>query len=55
MLRRMGMMIAVRPEKITEYRCLHAEPWPEMDQALNDASIHNYSIYLREPENFLFG
>ena len=55
MLRRMGMIIAVGPEKIVEYQRLHAEPWPEMDQALNDANIHNYSIYLREPENLLFG
>ena len=55
MLRRMGMMIAARPEKIAEYRRLHAEPWPELNQALKDANIHNYSIYLREPENILFG
>ncbi|MEO9167884.1 MAG: L-rhamnose mutarotase, partial [Aestuariivirga sp.] len=55
MLRRMGMVVAVRPEKIAEYRRLHAEPWPEMNQALNAAHIHNYSIYLREPENLLFG
>ena len=55
MLRRMGMMIAMRPEKIAEYRRLHAEPWPELSQALKDANIHNYSIYLREPENLLFG
>lgn len=52
---RMGMVISVRPEKLDEYRRLHAEPWPEMDAALSAANISNYSIYLREPENLLFG
>jgi len=53
--RRMGMVIAVRPEKLDEYKRLHAEPWPEMNAALAAANIRNYSIYLREPENLLFG
>lgn len=52
---RMGMVIGVRPEKLAVYRELHAHPWPEMDAALSAANITNYSIYLREPENLLFG
>ena len=55
MVQRMGMVIAVRPEKLDEYRRLHAEPWPDMNAALSAANIRNYSIYLREPENLLFG
>ena len=55
MVQRMGMVIGVRPEKLDEYKRLHAEPWPEMDAALSTANIRNYSIYLREPENLLFG
>jgi L-rhamnose mutarotase len=51
----MGMVIAVKPDKLAEYKRLHAEPWPEMDAALTAANIRNYSIYLREPENLLFG
>ena len=50
----MAMVIGVRPEKLALYRDLHAQPWPEMNAALNTANIHNYSIYLREPENLLF-
>ncbi len=49
------MVIGVRPEKVAEYKRLHAQPWPEMDRALTAAHIRNYSIYLREPENLLFG
>ena len=52
---RMGMVIGVRPEKLAEYKALHAQPWPEMNAALSQANITNYSIYLREPENLLFG
>ena len=55
MVQRMGMVIGVRPAKLAEYKRLHAEPWPEMDAALSAANIRNYSIYLREPENLLFG
>jgi L-rhamnose mutarotase len=52
---RMGMVISIKPERLAEYKRLHAAPWPEMDAALSAAHIRNYSIYLREPENLLFG
>ena len=55
MVQRMGMVIGVKPEKLAEYKRLHAEPWPDMNAALSAANIRNYSIYLREPENLLFG
>ncbi|MEQ1770698.1 MAG: L-rhamnose mutarotase [Devosia sp.] len=55
MTERMGMVIGVKPKKLPEYKRLHAEPWPEMNAALSAANIQNYSIYLREPENLLFG
>jgi L-rhamnose mutarotase len=55
MVRRMGMVIGVKPDKLAESKRLHAEPWPDMNAALSAANIRNYSIYLREPENLLFG
>ena len=55
MVQRMGMVIGVKPDKLDEYKRLHATPWPEMDAALKAANIANYSIYLREPELLLFG
>jgi L-rhamnose mutarotase len=54
-IQRMGMVVGVRPEKVELYKDLHASPWPEMNAALSAANIHNYSIYLREPQNLLFG
>jgi hypothetical protein len=51
----MGMEIGVRPERVAEYRPLHADPWPEIDAALKEANMHDYSIFLNVPENLLFG
>jgi L-rhamnose mutarotase len=55
MVQRMGMVIGIKPEKLEEYKQLHANPWPEMSAALTEANIRNYSIFLKEPENLLFG
>lgn len=55
MVKRMGMVISIKPERIAEYKALHASPWPEMNAALLEANIVNYSIFFREPENLLFG
>jgi L-rhamnose mutarotase len=52
---KMGMVIGLKPERVAEYKALHAAPWPEMDAALKAAHIHDYSIFLKEPENLLFG
>jgi len=55
MVQRMAMVIGLKPDRIADYKALHASPWPEMNAALKAAQIANYSIYLREPENLLFG
>ena len=54
-MQRMGMVIGIVPEKIDEYKDLHANCWPEIKEGLTNANIKNYSIFLREPENLLFG
>lgn len=54
-MQRMGMVIGVRPETLDTYAGLHAAPWPAMNALLSAANISNYSIYLRRPENLLFG
>ncbi len=53
-MQRMGLVIGVVAEKIEEYKELHANTWPEILDILSKANIHNYSIFLREPENLLF-
>ncbi|HMM13387.1 MAG TPA: L-rhamnose mutarotase [Parvibaculum sp.] len=53
-MQRMGMVIGVRPEKIAEYKRLHAAVWPEVLDMISACNIRNYTIFLREPENLLF-
>lgn len=54
-MKRMAMVIGIKPEHIPEYKRLHANTWPEILEGITACNIRNYSIYLREPENLLFG
>ena len=49
-IRRYGMVIGVKPEKIGEYKRLHAATWPGVLSKISDCNIINYSIYLKELE-----
>ena len=51
-MKRFGQVIGIRPECIEDYKAHHAAIWPEIAQAILDAGITNYSIYLRD--NTLF-
>ena len=42
----------ILPGKIEEYKERHANIWPEMTAMLNDAGIHNYTIWLTGNEIF---
>lgn len=53
-MQRKGMVIGVRPEKIEEYKRLHAAVWPDVLSMISACNIKNYSIFLKEPENLLF-
>lgn len=54
-MQRMGMVIGVKPDMVDTYKRLHAAVWPEILALLADCNIANYTIFLREPENLLFG
>ena len=54
-MQRMGMVIGLKPDKVEEYKRLHAAVWPEILDKISDCNIRNYSIFLKEPENLLFG
>ena len=47
-MKRYGMVIGLRPEKIEEYQRLHAAVWPGVLQMIARCHIQNYSIYLRK-------
>ena len=46
-MKRYGMVIGLRPEKIAEYKKLHAAVWPDVLKMIKACHIQNYSIYLR--------
>ena len=54
-MERMGMVIGLNAEKIEEYKQLHANVWPGVLSKISACNIRNYTIFLREPENLLFG
>lgn len=54
-MQRMGMVIGIAPAHVAEYKRLHAAVWPGVLGRLRLSHIGNYSIFLREPENLLFG
>ena len=54
-MRRMGMCIRLKDEKVEEYLRLHRAVWPEVVKKIAACGIRNYSIFLKRPENILFG
>ena len=44
----------LRPGCEAEYKKRHDEIWPELIEALKDAGIYDYSIYLDEDSGTLF-
>jgi L-rhamnose mutarotase len=52
-MKRYGMVIKVRPEKLEEYKRLHADPWPGVLEMIRQCNIRNYSIYHKD--GYLFG
>ena len=52
-MQRYAWKALVRPGKLAQYKKRHDEIWPEMTQMLNEAGVHNYTIW--NVGNELFG
>ena len=46
-MKRYGMVLGLRPERVEEYQRLHAAVWPGVLKMIKDCHIQNYSIFLR--------
>ncbi len=46
-MKRYGSIIGVKPEKLDEYKRLHAAVWPGVLCMIHDCNIRNFSIYFR--------
>lgn len=53
-MKRVGFVLKVRQELISEYKRRHEEVWPEMLAALRRTGWHNYTLFMR-PDGTLFG
>ncbi len=56
-MKRYGMVIGVRAEKLDEYKKLHAAVWPDVLKMIKECHMQNYSIYLRklpDGQHYLF-
>jgi L-rhamnose mutarotase len=47
-MKRYASVIELHPEKLEEYKRLHAAVWPEVLRQIRKSNIRNYSIFLRE-------
>lgn len=47
-MKRLASAIRVRPDKLDEYKALHADPPAEILATLRAANVTNYSIFLRD-------
>lgn len=55
---RYAMVVGLKPDKIQQYKNLHAHAWPGVLAAIDRSHIRNYSIWLTElkpHEYYLFG
>lgn len=51
-VQRFGSVIKVKPEKLEQYKNLHATVWPGVLEMISKCHITNYSIYYKD--GFLF-
>lgn len=49
-VKRVGMVIGLRPEKMAEYKKLHADSNPGVRDLLSKYNMRNFSIYLHQIE-----
>lgn len=52
---RNAFKMKLKPGFKAEYKRRHDEIWPELEKALKEAGIHDYSIFLDEDTHTLFG
>jgi L-rhamnose mutarotase len=49
------MVIHLKADRVADYKQLHAAVWPGVLDAMRRNGWRNFDIFLKEPENLLFG
>ncbi|WP_438317975.1 L-rhamnose mutarotase [Candidatus Caldatribacterium sp. SIUC1] len=47
-MRRFGMVIRLKPDKVEEYKELHRNVWPEVLKTIKECNIQNYTIFYKD-------
>lgn len=47
-MQRYGSLIKLKPDKLEEYKDLHAHVWPEVLNMIHECNIRNYSIFYKD-------
>ena len=53
-MKRFGQTVHLRPEVEAEYRRLHRKIWSEIEDAIRESGITNYSIFLKDGVMFAY-
>ncbi len=53
-MQRVGLLLKVKPDKLEEYKRIHANVWPELLAELRAAGMRNYSLWMA-PGGLEFG
>jgi L-rhamnose mutarotase len=56
-MKRYGMVLGLKEEKLAEYKRLHTAVWPDVLKMIRECNIRNYSIYLQrldDDRHYLF-
>jgi L-rhamnose mutarotase len=51
-MKRLGATIGLKKECLEEYKRIHVKLWPEIEGAIKEAGISNYSIYYVDGQLF---
>ena len=53
-MKRYGMTVKVKPDRLEEYKRLHANVWPGVLEMIRECNITNYSIYHKDDMMFSY-
>ena len=54
-MKRLGFKMSLKQGYTDEYKKRHDEIWPDLKKLLHESGIYDYTIYLDEESNILFG
>ena len=54
MVKRVGQVLGVKPERLEEYKAYHESVWPEVLDTIHVCNIRNYTIFHKDGRLFAY-